>query len=112
MPPPELIDLSKESLALVRKGGIVFHHSQALHTSHRNESDRWRRGYATHWVTSEVTSSNGTLDKAYFRRDGLSGGGIAGYEQVPADAASADSKYLAGQLVSTDFHFVQGGTRR
>lgn len=69
VPPPELIDLSKESLALVRKGGIVFHHSQALHTSHRNESDRWRRGYATHWVTSEVTSSNGTLDKAYFQRD-------------------------------------------
>ena len=69
VPPPELIDLSKESLALVRKGGVVFHHSQTLHTSHRNESDRWRRGYATHWVTSEVTSSKGTLDKAYFRRD-------------------------------------------
>ena len=69
VPPPDLIDLSKESLALVRKGGVVFHHSQALHTSHRNESDRWRRGYATHWVTAEVTSGNGTLDKAYFRRD-------------------------------------------
>ena len=69
VPPPELIDLNKESLALVRKGGIVFHHSQALHTSHRNESDQWRRGYATHWVTSDVTSSNGTLDKAYFRRE-------------------------------------------
>jgi len=69
VPPPELIDLEKESLALVRKGGIVFHHSQALHTSHRNESDQWRRGYATHWVTGDVTSSNGTLDKAYFRRE-------------------------------------------
>lgn len=69
VPPPELIDLEKESLALVKKGGVVFHHSQALHTSHRNESDQWRRGYATHWVTSEVTSNNGTLDKAYFRRD-------------------------------------------
>ena len=43
VPPPELIDLSKESLALVGKGGVVFHHSQALHTSHRNESERWRR---------------------------------------------------------------------
>ena len=69
VPPPNLIDLDKESLALVRKGGVVFHHSQALHTSHRNESDQWRRGYATHWVTSDVTSSNGTLDKAYFRRE-------------------------------------------
>ncbi len=69
VPPPDLIDLDKESLALVRKGGVVFHHSQALHTSHRNESDQWRRGYATHWVTNDVTSSNGTLDKAYFKRE-------------------------------------------
>ena len=69
VPPPELIDLQKESLALVKKGGVVFHHSQALHTSHRNESDRWRRGYATHWVTADVTSSKGTLDRAYFRRE-------------------------------------------
>ncbi len=69
VPPPELIDLEKESLALVRKGGIVFHHSQALHTSHRNESDQWRRGYATHWVTEEVTCSKDTLEDSYFRRD-------------------------------------------
>lgn len=70
--PPGLIDLEKESLALVRKDGVVFHHSQTLHTSHRNESERWRRGYANHWVTSEVTSSNGTLDQAYFKREGYS----------------------------------------
>jgi len=53
-PPPELIDLSKESLAIVRQGGVVFHHSQTLHTSHRNQSDRWRRAYATHWVADDV----------------------------------------------------------
>lgn len=69
VPPAELVDLSKESLAPVGKGGVVFHHSQTLHTSHRNSSDRWRRGYATHWVTSDVTSGNSTLDNAYFRRD-------------------------------------------
>ncbi|MBI2195251.1 MAG: phytanoyl-CoA dioxygenase family protein [Planctomycetes bacterium] len=68
VPPPELIDLSRESLAPVRKGGVVFHHSMALHTSHRNESDRWRRGYATHWATAEVTSANDTIPKAYFHR--------------------------------------------
>lgn len=68
VPPPDLVDLRKEALALVRKGGVVFHHSQTLHTSHRNESDRWRRGYATHWVTSDVTSSNGTLDRAYYKQ--------------------------------------------
>ncbi len=68
-PPPELIDLSKESLAPVRKGGVVFHHCQTLHTSHRNESDRWRRAYAVNWVTANVTCEITTLDQALFRRE-------------------------------------------
>jgi ectoine hydroxylase-related dioxygenase (phytanoyl-CoA dioxygenase family) len=67
VPAAELIDLSKESLAPVRKGGVVFHHSKTLHTSHRNESDRWRRGVATHWATAQVTSEIDTLDQAYFK---------------------------------------------
>ncbi len=76
VPPQELIDLSRESPAEVRRGGVVFHHSHTLHTSHRNESDRWRRGYASHWVTADVVSENldraegkafTTLDRAYFR---------------------------------------------
>jgi len=71
VPPPELIDLNKESLAVARKGAVVFHHSRALHTSHRNESDRWRRGWATHWVTANVTSDTETLVRAYFRRPEL-----------------------------------------
>lgn len=69
VPPPELVDLSKESLALVRKGGVVVHHCMTLHTSHRNDSDRWRRGYASHWVTSDVTSTSETIDQAYFNMD-------------------------------------------
>jgi ectoine hydroxylase-related dioxygenase (phytanoyl-CoA dioxygenase family) len=70
-PDPELIDESKESIAAVRKGGVVFHHVQTLHTSYRNESDRWRRAYATHWVSSEVRdidASSGRLADGYFRR--------------------------------------------
>ena len=67
-PDPKLIDRTRESLAIVGKGGVVFHHSQTLHTSHRNESDRWRRGYATHWVTADVTCDGApTLDDAYFK---------------------------------------------
>ncbi len=66
-PPPELIDLKKESLAIVGKGGVVFHHGVTLHTSHRNESDRWRRAYATHWVTADVTSESQVLENAHFR---------------------------------------------
>ena len=67
-PEPTLIDLCREALALVNKGGVVFHHSETLHTSHRNTSDRWRRGYATHWVTADVTSRSAILDNAYFKR--------------------------------------------
>ncbi|MCC7264445.1 MAG: phytanoyl-CoA dioxygenase family protein [Candidatus Latescibacteria bacterium] len=69
VPDPALIDLHLEVLAPVGKGGVIFHHSQVLHTSHRNESNRWRRGYATHWVTAQVTSANTTLDYAYYLRE-------------------------------------------
>ena len=68
VPPPELIDLTRESLAPLRKGGVVFHHSKMLHTSHRNESDRWRRGYASHWITARVTSKTERIEKAHFNR--------------------------------------------
>ncbi len=66
---PELsqFDLTKESLARVKKGGIVFHHCKTLHTSHRNDSDRWRRAYATHWAGADVTSEVETINKAYYR---------------------------------------------
>lgn len=69
VPDPALVDLRREVLAPVGKGGVIFHHSQVLHTSHRNESSRWRRGYATHWVTPRVTSANTTLDNAYYLRE-------------------------------------------
>jgi ectoine hydroxylase-related dioxygenase (phytanoyl-CoA dioxygenase family) len=70
VPDPAAIDLDLERLAPVGKGGVVFHHVVTLHTSHRNRSERWRRGYATHWVSAAVTSDNGTLDDAYFTRAG------------------------------------------
>jgi len=72
-PPKELIDLSKESLAPVRKGGVVFHHANSLHTSHRNESDRWRRAYATHWASANVKSEGNTIKNAYFNDPELAG---------------------------------------
>ena len=76
VPPAELLDLGKEALGKVRKGGVAVHHAMTLHTSHRNDSDRWRRGYASHWVTRGVTSTNETLEQAYFNMESevLSGG--------------------------------------
>lgn len=69
--------LNWESFAAVKKGGVVFHHGNALHGSGKNNNpDRWRRSYATHWVTANVKAitlpgrpRNVQLDKgyAYFR---------------------------------------------
>ena len=78
-PPEELIDLAKESLAPVGQGGVIFHHSLTLHTSHRNQSERWRRGYGSHWVTADVVCEKKdeskdwmaftSLESAYFHND-------------------------------------------
>ncbi len=73
VPKAELIDFTKEVLAPVGKGGVVFHHCRTLHTSYRNESDRWRRGYATHWVTEGVACEDDSLANAYFLRDDYPG---------------------------------------
>ena len=62
------IDLMREALACVKQGSVVFHHSKTLHTSHRNGSDNWRRAYATHWASSDVTSEIDTIDEAYYKR--------------------------------------------
>lgn len=64
-PDPSLIDLKKESLALVKKGGVVFHHSKALHCSGPNTSERWRRGYATHWIAPDVTGETNLIQTGY-----------------------------------------------
>jgi phytanoyl-CoA hydroxylase len=68
MPDETDIDFSRESLAPVKKGGVVLHHSKALHTSHRNTSNRWRRAYATHWATADVVSEVNTIERAYFNQ--------------------------------------------
>jgi len=67
-PLAEQIDVKREALACARKGGVVLHHSKTLHTSHRNESANWRRAYATHWASEDVTSEVDTIDEAYYNR--------------------------------------------
>lgn len=71
--PKEYMMLNLESFAPVKKGGVVFHHGNTMHASGRNNSpDRWRRSYATHWVTANVEAlsspggpRNVQLDKGY-----------------------------------------------
>ena len=74
VPPPDLIErliaATRESTAPVGIGGVVLHHSHTLHTSHVNRSQRWRRGYATHWAAADVTSESGFVEGAYFNRPG------------------------------------------
>ncbi len=85
-PPDDLIDWEKENVAPVRKGGVVLHHSETLHSSRRNTSDRWRRGYATHWVTAEVTTETDNLDSAYFLQEDYAGH-VRAVDRVAADRA-------------------------
>ncbi len=66
-PNPDALDLSRAAYARVKKGGVVFHHGVCFHKSGANHSDRWRRAYATHWVTAAAQSASGLLDKAYFK---------------------------------------------
>jgi ectoine hydroxylase-related dioxygenase (phytanoyl-CoA dioxygenase family) len=84
-PPDDLIEWENEASAPVRKGGVVLHHSETLHSSRRNTSDRWRRGYATHWATARVTSETDNLDNAYFRSEDYA-------ENVRAVDRAADQK--------------------
>ena len=79
--PADRIDRARQSLAPVGKGGVVFHHVQTLHGSARNESDRWRRAHATHWITAEVEDMDGPegrLKDAYCRRPELAEVFVAG----------------------------------
>ena len=64
--PPEYLDLKKESLAEVKKGGVVFHHGHTMHRSGANTSNRWRRGYATHWAIPTIQTENKELQNGYF----------------------------------------------
>ncbi|MCX5662521.1 MAG: phytanoyl-CoA dioxygenase family protein [Planctomycetota bacterium] len=70
-PDAKLLDLSREALAPIRKGGVVLHHGNALHCSGPNESDRWRRAYATFWVGGDVVMAEEFRKKAYFSRPEL-----------------------------------------
>ena len=59
----------RRSAGVVRQGGVVVHHSRALHSSGPNHSDRWRRAYATHWITPRVRLNDQTKKIAYCLRD-------------------------------------------
>jgi hypothetical protein len=90
-PDPSLYDIKKESLARVKKGGVVFHHSKALHMSGPNHSPRWRRGYATHWCSAETTGENNVLATGYFYKPEM-------FEGLPGKHAE---RHARGAAVAT-----------
>jgi phytanoyl-CoA hydroxylase len=45
----------------VPKGGVAFHHGGTVHRSADNQSDRWRRACAFHYVRNDVTFANPAL---------------------------------------------------
>lgn len=56
-------DLAKLDMrpAPVPKGGVAFHHGGTVHRSADNQSDRWRRACAFHYVRNDVTFANPAL---------------------------------------------------
>ncbi len=52
--PDEIAVLQPMSPAPVSKGGVSFHHGNTFHRSSDNQSDRWRRACAFHFVRNDV----------------------------------------------------------
>lgn len=64
------VDLARESVAPVGKGGVVVIHSQTLHSSQVNRSSSWRRAHSSHWVTDRATCGSDALRHGYSRTVG------------------------------------------
>jgi len=67
IPDPGSFDESANTPACVHKGGVVFHHVNTLHHSGPNVSNRWRRGYASHWCSANVKGD--LIREAYFNSE-------------------------------------------
>ena len=52
--PPAVLDKQPMAPAPVRKGGVSFHHGNTFHQSGPNQSTRWRRACALHYVRNGV----------------------------------------------------------
>jgi ectoine hydroxylase-related dioxygenase (phytanoyl-CoA dioxygenase family) len=51
--PDRLIDRSRERKIEMRAGSVSFHHSLLMHSSGRNDSASFRRGYAFHYMSAK-----------------------------------------------------------
>lgn len=56
------VDASRSVAACVRRGGVVFHHGNAVHGSLANSSADWRRAFSTHWAVPSARSLSSILD--------------------------------------------------
>ncbi len=63
----EFLKKDLERPAIVKKGGVVFHHGNTMHCSGENRSNRWRRAYATHWATQNIHTDSPVIKKGYFK---------------------------------------------
>lgn len=59
-----------ESLAVMRRGSVAFHHPLTLHGSAANRSERWRRAHSSQWVTAEARCTGDLLEWACSRTVG------------------------------------------
>jgi phytanoyl-CoA hydroxylase len=63
--PDATIDRQRERPITLRAGGCSFHHGLLQHRSGANHSNRFRRGLATHYMTSQSRWTGDTAQPAY-----------------------------------------------
>jgi ectoine hydroxylase-related dioxygenase (phytanoyl-CoA dioxygenase family) len=59
--PPLILERQPMSPAPVRKGGVSFHHGNTFHYSGPNQSNKWRRACALHFVRNDNAFANPAL---------------------------------------------------
>ena len=51
---PEEFDPKRAAAVPIRSGGVIFHHSETLHYSPVNRTDRWRRAFVCHFAQADA----------------------------------------------------------
>ena len=64
--PDSAINLSKEKPITMKAGGCSFHHSLVMHRSGANHSVQFRRGLATHYMSSQSHWTSSSAKKPKF----------------------------------------------
>ena len=60
---PDEFDPEKAAAVPIKAGGVIFHHSQTLHYSPVNKTDKWRRAFVCHFVQADAETPHVNAEK-------------------------------------------------